>query len=417
MSEVGPDNTVTICSHGLARFLSTHKPLIVVWLALFVSIAGIGMVSPLLPKFAQDMGASGIWLGLVFSGFAFSQIPLMPTIGRLSDRFGEKLFLWLGLVVYAMAAAGYFWSDSYKELLLFRVFSGVGAAMVIPTAFAYAGKLASPGQEGRYMGIFNIALIAGFGIGPVVGGLVYDSYGMDATFTSMGILSAVGFLVVLLFLPSTSPTPRMVESDIPSTPLGSSGSMTSIVRDDNMLGLVTFQLAWGLSYGAVLAFLPIFMTTVMGTSVAQVGIVLSTRSILSGTLAYPFGRLADRMNRVVLVSTGMIVMAIGVFFIPWVEAFALMLCLFITMAIFESSAFPAANAITVDRGRTLGMGSTMGVFFMAMSAGLVTGSIGGGVIEGSIGVEWVFRYAAVAGLVGVVIFNVFMRRGIAGRSL
>jgi len=240
---------------------------------------------------------------------------------------------------------------------------------------------------------------------------------MDATFTSMGILSAVGFLVVLLFLPSTSPTPHMVESDIPSTPLGSSGSMTSIVRDDNMLGLVTFQLAWGLSYGAVLAFLPIFMTTVMGTSVAQVGIVLSTRSILSGTLAYPFGRLADRMNRVVLVSTGMIVMAIGVFFIPWVEAFALMLCLFITMAIFESSAFPAANAITVDRGRTLGMGSTMGVFFMAMSAGLVTGSIGGGVIEGSIGVEWVFRYAAVAGLVGVVIFNVFMRRGIAGRSL
>jgi DHA1 family multidrug resistance protein-like MFS transporter len=289
--------------------------------------------------------------------------------------------------------------------------------MVIPTAFAYAGKLAPPGQEGRYMGIFNIALIAGFGIGPVVGGLVYDSYGMDATFTSMGILSAVGFLVVLLFLPSTSPTPHMVESDILSTPLGSSGSMTSIVRDDNMLGLVTFQLVWGLSYGAVLAFLPIFMTTIMGTSVAQVGIVLSTRSILSGTLAYPFGWLADRMNRVFLVSTGMIVMAVGVFFIPWVEAFALMLCLFITMAICESSAFPAANAITVDRGRSLGMGLTMGVFFMAMSAGLVTGSIGGGVIEGSMGVEWVFRYATIAGLVGVVIFNVFMRRGIAQRSV
>jgi len=417
MPEMRPGDVVAISSHGLARFLSTNKPLIVVWLALFVSIAGVGMVSPLLPKFAQDMGASGIWLGLVFSGFAFSQIPLMPMIGKLSDRFGEKLFLWLGLVIYAMAAAGYFWSPSYKELFLFRVFSGIGAAMVIPTAFAYAGKLASPGQEGRYMGIFNIALIAGFGIGPVIGGLVYDSYGMDATFTSMGILSAVGFLVVLLFLPSTSPTPHMVESDILSTPLGSSGSMTSIVRDDNMLGLVTFQLVWGLSYGAVLAFLPIFMTTIMGTSVAQVGIVLSTRSILSGTLAYPFGWLADRMNRVFLVSTGMIVMAVGVFFIPWVEAFALMLCLFITMAICESSAFPAANAITVDRGRSLGMGSTMGVFFMAMSAGLVIGSIGGGVIEGSVGVEWVFRYAAVAGLVGVVTFNVFMRRGIARRSL
>lgn len=113
----------------------------------------------------------------------------------------------------------------------------------------------------------------------------------------------------------------------------------------------------------------------------------------------------------------MIVMAVGVFFIPWVETFALMLCLFIAMAICESSAFPAANAITVDRGRSLGMGLTMGVFFMAMSAGLVTGSIGGGVIEGSMGVEWVFRYATIAGLVGIVIFNVFMRRGVARRSV
>lgn len=391
-----------------ARFLSNNKPFIVVWLALFISIAGIGMVSPLLPVFAQDMGASGIWLGLAFSGFAFSQVPLMPVAGRLSDRFGKKLFIWLGLLIYAIAAVGYVWSPGYQELVFFRVFSGVGAAMVIPTAFAYIGELAPPGQEGRYMGLFTIAFLAGFGIGPVLGGTVHDSFGMDAAFASMGVLATAGLLIVLLFLPASRPSSRAMQSNKPAS------SFSSMLRDETMRGLITFQLVFGLSYGSVLAFLGIFMTTVMGASVAHVGIVLSARSIQNGMLAYPFGWLADRVSRVVLVNIGMIAMSTGIFFIPWTRDFAMLLGLFMVMATFESVALPAAEAITVEKGRSLGMGSVMGVFNMAMSLGMIVGSVIGGLIQGSIGIGWVFRFAAVLGLVGVVVFNVFMRRAGAG---
>ena len=394
-----------------ARFLSNNKPFIVVWLALFISIAGIGMVSPLLPVFAQDMGASGIWLGLAFSGFAFSQVPLMPVAGRLSDRFGKKLFIWLGLLIYAIAAVGYVWSPGYQELVFFRVFSGVGAAMVIPTAFAYVGELAPRGQEGRYMGLFTIAFLAGFGIGPVLGGTVHDSFGMDAAFASMGVLATAGLLIVLLFLPASRPSSRAMQSNKPAS------SFSSMLRDETMRGLITFQLVFGLSYGSVLAFLGIFMTTVMGASVAHVGIVLSARSIQNGMLAYPFGWLADRVSRVVLVNIGMIAMSTGIFFIPWTRDFAMLLGLFIVMATFESVALPAAEAITVEKGRSLGMGSVMGVFNMAMSLGMIVGSVIGGLIQGSIGIGWVFRFAAVLGLVGVVVFNVFMRRAGAGLGL
>ena len=398
---------MTHISLGLARFLSNNKPFIVVWLALFISISGIGMVSPLLPVFAHDMGASGIWLGLAFSGFAFSQVPLMPVAGRLSDRFGKKLFIWLGLLIYAIAAAGYVWSPGYQELVLFRVFSGVGAAMTIPTAFAYVGELAPGGQEGRYMGLFTIALLAGFGIGPMLGGIVHDSFGMDAAFASMGILAMTGLIIVLLFLPTRTPPPRATQSNEPAS------SLNSMLRDETMRGLIAFQLVFGLSYGSVLAFLGIFMTTVMGTSVAHVGIVLSARAIQNGTLAYPFGWLADRVNRVALVNMGMIAMASGIFFIPWIGDFALLLALFIVMATFESAALPAAEAITVERGRILGMGSVVGVFNMARSLGMLAGSVIGGLIEGSGGLGWVFRCATALGLAGVVGFNVFMRR--AGR--
>ena len=388
----------------LARIFLQNKTFVVVWLALFVSIAGIAMVSPLLAVFAQDMGASGIWLGLAFSGFAISQIPLMLIIGRLSDRFGKRLFLWLGLLIFAIAAAGYFWSPTYKELVFFRILSGVGSAMVIPTAYAYAGELAPRGHEGRYMGLFNIAMIAGFGIGPMLGGMVYDRLGMDATFLSMGILSSLGAAVAFFFLPGgKSSLPAEGHRDV-------STSFAVMLKDNTMRGIITFQLVLGLSYGAVLGFLGIFMTSELGTNLTLVGIVMSVRAILNGTLAYPFGWLADRMNRVALASAGLLVMGACTLFIPWAGSFALLVVVFVILGTFESMAVPSVNAMTVEKGRVLGMGSVMGIFNTAMSAGLLIGALAGGAIDDSYGTAWVFRYAAIFAFVGVVVFNLFMRR-------
>ncbi|UCG83127.1 MAG: MFS transporter [Dehalococcoidia bacterium] len=391
----------------LARFLLHNKPFIVVWLALFISIAGIAMVSPLLPVFAKDMGASGIWLGLAFSGFALSQIPLMPFVGKFSDRFGKRPFLWIGLLVYAIAAIGYFWSPGYKELVFFRIISGVGSAMVIPTAFAYVGELAPRGHEGRYMGIFNTALIIGFGVGPMLGGIVHDGLGMDATFLSMGVLSCLGFLIAFFFLPGRKPSSEEEGHKEPSTPFA------TMLKDSNIRGIITFQMAFGSSFGAMLAFLGIYMTSTLDTSLTLVGIAMSVRALQNGALAYPFGWLADRVNRVVLASLGLMVMASGTLSIPWIGTVALLMGIFVVMGTFESMAIPSINAITVNRGRIYGMGSVMGVFNTAMSLGLVAGSLAGGAIEDSFGIEWVFRYAAMLGFVGIVLFNVFMRSGAA----
>jgi MFS family permease len=396
-------NTAFGLTHRLARFLLQNKPFIVVWLALFVSMAGIAMVSPLLSVFAEEFGASGIWLGLAFSGFALSQIPLMPIVGRLSDRFGKRTFLWLGLLIYAIAAVGYFWAPGYKELVFFRIISGAGTAMVIPTAYAYVGELAPRGHEGRYMGLFNIAMIAGFGIGPMLGGIIHDSLGMDATFVSMGVLSIIGFFIALFFLPGRNPAPVEKKHSELSTPF------TSMIKDNTIRAIIAVQFVLGLSAGTVLTFLGIFMTSRLETSLALVGVAMSIRYLQNGILAYPFGWLADRMNRVVLVSMGLLVMAAGTLSISWIGNFALLVGVFVIIGTFESMATPSINAITVDKGRVLGMGSVMGIINTASSVGLVIGSLGGGAIENSFGVEWVFRYAAAFAFAGIILFNVFMR--------
>jgi MFS family permease len=377
---------------------------VVVWLAVLISIAGIGMVSPLLPKFAEDMGASGAWLGLIFSGYAFTQVPLMPVVGRLSDRFGKKLFLSVGLLLYVVAAAGYLWAPGYRELFIFRLVSGAGAAMVIPTAYAYVGDLTPRGREGRYMGVFNIAMVAGYGVGPTLGGLVYDSYGMHAAFACMCIMSGVGFLVVLLLLPGGKPPARVSSAEEPAF------GFAPLFKDPTMRAIMIYMLVWGLAYGAVYTFLPVFLTEVRGATLAQVGIVLSVRSVLNGMLNYPYGWLADRLNRVFLVTVGLAMMAAGVCLIPWVGGFVGMLLLFAALGIFETIAMPAGNAITVDTGRRLGMGSVMSLYNMANSSAVIVGAMGGAAIESSVGITWAFPAAAGAVAVGAVAFNLLMRR-------
>ena len=392
-------------TRGLARSLTSHRPFIVVWLAIFVTIAGVGMVSPLLPVFAKDMGASGVWIGLAFSGFAISQIPLMLVVGRLSDRFGKKRFLWLGLLVYTLVAVGYIWAPGFRELLLFRVLSGVGTALVIPVAYAYIGELAPLGREGRYMGLLNAATIAGFGTGPVLGGFVNDRFGMDPTFLSMGVLSAISLAAVLLFLPGKPSARQAISTD------RRAGTVVPILKDDVMRGILAFHLLLGLTYGAVLAFLPVFMTDVRHATGVQVGIVIGARYILNGSLSYPFGWLADRANRVILAASGILLVATGVFFIPWVGGFAALLLLLMAIGVCEGIAVPSANAIGVDRGRAFGMGSVMGLINMSLASAMLFSSVVGGTIESSIGIGWVFRCVALACFVLAAAFLFLVRRG------
>lgn len=391
----------------IADVIIGNRPFIIVWLALFISVIGIAMVSPLLPVFVKEMGASGIWLGLAFSGFTLLQVPLMPVIGKLADRFNKKLFLWFGLVIYTISALGYFWAPGYQELVIFRIFSGIGSAMVMPVAFSYIGELAPYGYEGRYMGLFSIAMIAGFGVGPMLGGVIHDSFGTDATFIVMSALSFLGFLIILFLLPQTPSRPSVNDTSAEDM---TSVSFFSILRDMTMRSIVILQMVIGLLFGTILAFIGIWMTTEIGTTVAYVGIVLSIRSIVTGILAYPAGWLADRLNRVVLATLGIGIVAICTFSIPWLNSFLLLVAIFVIMGISESISMPSISAITVEKGRSMGMGSVMGFFNMAMSLGLFVGSMAGGLVEEAFGLVAVFRSTALLGLTGIIVFDIMMLR-------
>ncbi|MCA9850951.1 MAG: MFS transporter, partial [Dehalococcoidia bacterium] len=98
----------------------TSRPFVVLFCAVAVATMGISMVSPILPVYAEELGATGIWTGLTFSIFAVTQTIISPFAGRWSDRYGRKPFIILGLLFYFVAAFGYLTAETFVQVLAFR---------------------------------------------------------------------------------------------------------------------------------------------------------------------------------------------------------------------------------------------------------------------------------------------------------
>ena len=165
------------------------------FMAVFATTTGAGLVAPLLPIYARELGAGALQIGMIFGAFSLSRSIFVPYFGKMSDVKGKKPFLSLGLFIYFVLSILYVFSNQIQTLILLRLGQGVASAMILPVAQAYVGMLTPKNREGFTMGLFNVSLYGGLSVGPVLGGMVKDWFGFRISFLSMGILALFGFLL------------------------------------------------------------------------------------------------------------------------------------------------------------------------------------------------------------------------------
>lgn len=378
-----------------------RRTYVVLFIAVFASTMGVGFIGPLLPLYARDLGATGLSLGMIFAGFSMARFALTPFIGRLSDRFGRRVFLAVGLAVYSCFSLAYISAATAGQLVLIRALHGASAGMVIPVAQAYVGEISPEGREGSYMGAFMVSLFAAFGIGPLLGGPLADHFGMRTPFIAMGALSAVAFVLVLFLLPELGLHKERWKNRVP---VGAMLSHTLIVA------LIVFRSSIAFGRGVVIPFLP-FVAESRGASLSVIGLLLATNILLSAFMQIPFGKLADRVSKPVLMGMGMLGSAAVIFAIPYCETIAHLFVLQIATGIVSALGFPAAIAVATRCGRRLnGMGTVMALFNSGMSIGLILGPLGGGVSERIFGLDFVFKGGSLVVIAGFVAFVLLMRK-------
>jgi MFS family permease len=197
-----------------------RKPsLLVIFLTVFIDLIGFGIILPLLPRYADKFGASGVMIGLIIASFSVMQFFFGPVWGRLSDRIGRRPVLLLSTAgaalsyaMFALAAApGLSPSIALTILLASRVFAGICGAN-ISVASAYIADITPKEKRSRGMGFIGMAFGLGFILGPVIGALSASYLGLQGPGWVAAGICAANFILAFSILaesrrPGTHTTP------------------------------------------------------------------------------------------------------------------------------------------------------------------------------------------------------------------
>ncbi|MCP4746345.1 MAG: MFS transporter [Desulfobacteraceae bacterium] len=379
------------------------KVFAILFFSLFATITGVGIVVPLLPVYAHDLGAAGLYIGLIFGAFSLSRTFFLPYFGRLSDRKGRKPLILYGLLAYTLVSVTFVISSSVIHLIVIRFFQGIASAMIMPVVQAYVGDITPSGKEGTTMGLFNMSLFFGLSIGPVAGGVLNDNFGLNATFICMGVLSLAGFFLCVLFLPPTASEAAVRKGQPPV-------KWTVIIGDPVISGLFVFRLAYTASIGIIWGFLPVLADLQFGLDSSQIGVLVMLGVLISGAIQFPMGCAADRWNCKVLVIAGGVVSAAAIYTYYWARTPADLYIASIIFGLGGGMSMPALMAVAVRKGhKTNSMGSVIAILTMSHSLGMLLGSLFAGLMMDWFELRDSFRMGAVIMIIGVAVFYACVR--------
>ena len=342
---------------------------------LVVVMLGYGMVIPIIPFYAEQMGAGGRELGLLVASYALMRLVCGPAWGAVSDRWGRKPVLMIGVLGYAVTMFFFGLATELWMLFAARVLSGILSSATGPTTLAYIADSTSEEQRSSGMGLLGAAVGVGTILGPALGGLLSGRSLAVPFFIAAG-LSLLAVVLIFLILPESLKAEQRTDT-ASSLAVLRPGVIWAAVKSP--VG-VLFGLAMLITAG-VTAFYGIFGLYALdryGYGPEQVGLLMMVMGFVSavgqGALSGP---LARRFGDVVVLRAALLLS---------VPAYLLMIpagnlwSLALTMGLFilvTAVMVPPLTALT-SRLTTLDQGLTMGLSNSFMSLGRIIGPAAGG---------------------------------------
>lgn len=354
-----------------------RKNLWIMFFTLVVMMLGFGIIIPIMPFYVTSLGATGTTLGMLMATFSITQFIFAPIWGSLSDRFGRKPIIVMGVLGNVLTQLMMGFATQLWMLFAARALSGILSSAALPTAMAYAGDSTAPEDRSAAMGLLGAAMSVGMVLGPGIGGLLAGSSLATPFFVAAG-LSCVALLFVLLVLPESLPAERRT-------------SRTGMRRGPQLqtmwhalrgpLGFLLF-LAFLLSFGLA-NFEGVFGLYTLrrfnygpgqvGSVMMIIGVVSAiTQGVLTGVTTRRWGELAVIRAALLCTGVGFVVMLTATSF-PTV-------LLTVAFFVLSNGMIGPSVASLISKQATSGQGMSMGLNNAFMSLGRIVGPILAGVL-------------------------------------
>ncbi len=172
-----------------------------VLLGMFLGALDQTIVGPVLPSIVGDLQGADFYAWVV-TAYLLTSTVSVPIYGKLSDLYGRRPLLLIGIVIFLVGSALSGLSQTMWQLILFRGIQGLGAGALFPISLAIIGDLFTPAERGKYQGLFGAVFGVAFLLGPGLGGFLTDTFSWHAIFYVNIPIGIVALAVIARLLPT-----------------------------------------------------------------------------------------------------------------------------------------------------------------------------------------------------------------------
>ncbi|HEX6645254.1 MAG TPA: MFS transporter [Gemmatimonadales bacterium] len=335
------------------------RQLMVLIAVAFVDMIGFMLVLPVLPFYALRLEATPVQIGWIFAAFSIAQLLSAPVWGRVSDRYGRRPALLIGLGASAVAYVVFGFADALWLLFLSRFVQGAGGGTT-GVAQAYVADTVPPADRARALGWLSSASSAGVVVGPILG-----TFAAQLGTAAPGLLAAALCVVNALFAWRWLPESRVHAADQPATrrPIWAPTLQAILTPRAPVSRLIWIYGVGMLAFSSLTAILPLYLEAEFRVNERTYGYFLTYFGVLSIVMrVILLGPIVDRIGERWTMRVGCLTLVAGFLLYPaaddlWLLAIAVMPLVPIGTALL----FPSTTSLISARTPRHELGVTMGV--------------------------------------------------------
>lgn len=279
---------------------------------------GQGIAAPILPLYADELGVSFAQIGLVISAFGLARLLTNMPAAILSDRYGRRLILVGGPIIAAVGNILSGTADTLELLLVYRFIAGIGSAAFITGAVIFIGDISTPNNRGRMMSVYQGSFTLGISLGPAMGGLIAEGFGLRAPFYVVGVVSLASGVWAFFRVPETRSKDatgggRSAKSQAAPTDASGKKERTYgfLLSKDFLLIALVFAGTFFTRGGAQFTLVPLKGSQDLLLSPGQIGALFTIPPLINFVLLPFVGIVSDRFGRKKTIVPGLLVFSVA----------------------------------------------------------------------------------------------------------